>query len=258
MECTFILNGRRMTATREQVEAALREVQPQQVQVHGVEVGGFVYPVKQAFAVAFRLNRTVFSTITARNVFRRLGFRLVPGEGPSGPAPRPTSQAPQQAAPAPQPVEDVPKVEKQVVRLRRLFPHRTVDMGPQETQIIQLPPIVLYWYPWERWDDLLQEGPAIMDEHRSVHKPGVYEARLRDQEERLVIGKAADLTDRVLQGLIKGTTAHDAGKKIRANENVHLVVVRWAPTDRPAAAEEELHRLHIARFARLPKYTGHT
>ena len=36
------------------------------------------------------------------------------------------------------------------------------------------------------------------------------------------------------------------------------VEVRWAETDRPAAAEEELHRRHRERFGRLPRYTFFT
>jgi len=89
-------------------------------------------------------------------------------------------------------------------------------------------------------------------------KAGVYEAKYVDDEQRLTIGKASDLRMRVKQGLVKGKTLHSAGKRIRANEDIRKVVVRWAITDRPAAVEEELHRRHRERFGRLPKYTQYT
>ncbi|MGH9861982.1 MAG: hypothetical protein ACRD35_01015, partial [Candidatus Acidiferrales bacterium] len=89
-------------------------------------------------------------------------------------------------------------------------------------------------------------------------KPGVYEVKTFDAEERLTIGKASNLRQRVKQGLVKGKTKHSTGKRIGGAEDVSHLLVRWAETDRPAAVEEELHLRHIARFGRLPKYTKHT
>ena len=89
-------------------------------------------------------------------------------------------------------------------------------------------------------------------------EPGVYEARYRDSEERLTIGKASDLRMRVKQGLVKGKTPHSTGEKIRANEDTSRIVVRWAITSRPAAVEEELHYKYRSRVGRLPKYVDHT
>lgn len=63
---------------------------------------------------------------------------------------------------------------------------------------------------------------------------------------------------RIKQGLAKGKAKHSAGRRLRASETVSKIVVRWAVSDRPAAAEEELHRMHVARFGRLPKYVRHT
>jgi len=146
--------------------------------------------------------------------------------------------------------------ESQAAYLRRGLPHRTHDIGPAEEELLQLPPIHLPWSPWERWEDIFGHGWAIID--LPFGRSGVYEAVLEGHEERLTIGKAGDLRKRVMLGLVRGTTAHPAGQKIREHENVYQILVRWAVTDRPAAAEEELHLRHIARFGRLPKYTAHT
>ncbi len=63
---------------------------------------------------------------------------------------------------------------------------------------------------------------------------------------------------RVRQRLVKGKLPHSAGEKIRQYEDITRVVIRWAETDCPAAAEEELHRRYRDQFGQLPKYTSHT
>lgn len=123
---------------------------------------------------------------------------------------------------------------------------------------INIPPIVLEWSEWVPWGDLKVDaryGSGVKVPNREA---GVYEAKYIDAEERLTIGKASDLRMRIKQGLVKGKVPHSAGKRIRANEDVSGIVVRWAITDWPAAVEEELHRRHRHRFGRLPKYVKHT
>ena len=126
-----------------------------------------------------------------------------------------------------------------------------------DREVISIPTVELDWSPWVSWmsiwDDARSGGINIPN-----RTPGVYEARATDREERLTIGKAADLRMRVRQGLVKGKTPHSAGTRIRANEDLQAILVRWAVTDRPAAVEEELHRRHRARFGSLPKYVEHT
>jgi len=64
---------------------------------------------------------------------------------------------------------------------------------------------------------------------------------------------------RVKQGLVKGKIPHSTGKRMRDDGlDFSKVVVRWAATDRPSAAEEELHRRHVREFERLPKYVKRT
>jgi len=108
----------------------------------------------------------------------------------------------------------------------------------------------LTWSTWLAWDELATA---------TVPKgPGVYEVRRADAEERLTIEKATNLRRRIVRGLVMGKLPHSAGKRIRADERVGEYVVRWAETDRPAAAEEELHRRHVQHFGSLPQYTQRT
>ena len=126
-----------------------------------------------------------------------------------------------------------------------------------ETQDIYIPPIHLEWSAWVPWNELMKDarsgGIRIPN-----GKSGVYEARLGHNLERLTIGKASDLRRRIRQGLIKGKAKHSSGERIRANEDIDKIEIRWAETDRPSAVEEELHKQYRARFGKWPKYTDHT
>ena len=127
-----------------------------------------------------------------------------------------------------------------------------------EIQAIEIPLITLVWSPWFPWKDF-EINLRYSSKGVSVPGvPGVYEAKYRDHEERLTIGKASNLRMRVKQGLVKGKLPHPAGRKIRENEDLLKIVVRWATTDRPSCVEEELHERYRLKFGRLPKYTLHT
>jgi len=125
-----------------------------------------------------------------------------------------------------------------------------------EIQEIVIPPIRLEWSDWYSWEELKSDARA--GGVRVPERPGVYEVKYKDSEERLTIGSTNDLRLRIKQALIKGKVPHSAGEKIRAKEEVSKLVVRWAVTDRPRAVEEELHRQYRERFGRLPQYTKHT
>lgn len=126
-----------------------------------------------------------------------------------------------------------------------------------QTEFIEIPPIPLEWSDWFPWNSLKVDarngGVKIPN-----RKPGVYEVKYRDAEERLAIGKASDLRMRIRQGLVKGKTPHSAGERIRASEDTSKLVVRWAVTDRPAAIEEALHKRYLNRFGKFPKYVERT
>ena len=96
-----------------------------------------------------------------------------------------------------------------------------------------------------------------MDEQYPVAFGPDLERVLRNRD-RLVIGRASNLRRRVKEHLVMGTASHHAGEQIRAQEDLTKLRVRWAVTDRPAAAEEELHRQHVLRHGKLPTYTQRT
>ena len=125
-------------------------------------------------------------------------------------------------------------------------------------EVIEIPPIELEWSNWFPWNDLKKDARKKDGIKVPNKKPGVYEAKCRDAEERLDIGKSADLRHRIKEGLLRGKGPHSTGGRIRANEDVSRIVVRWAITDRPAAVEEELHKRHLDKFGKLPKYVKHT
>ncbi|MBM3477429.1 MAG: hypothetical protein FJX75_29515 [Armatimonadetes bacterium] len=231
MESHFTVKGQQFVLTAEEVEAALRDVEPQKVRIHGVEIGGRVFPVRQALAVACGIDVKLCFPHVASRVFRQLGFRI--------------SSKPSR-----------PRVSMTLHELHKALPHREKGFGPTSFENLELPPLVIQWFPWERWEDLVEYGEAIVD--LPGIKSGVYEAGYGHSQERLTIGRANNLRLRVLHGLIRGTSQHTAGREIRKHEDLSRVCVRWGLTRRPAAAEEELHRLHIEKWGRLPKYTVRT
>lgn len=74
MEREFIIGGRRLRVTSEEVIRKLRGVEPNSMRKHAVEVHGELYPIKQAFSVVTGLDLLDFTTNQARRVFVRLGF----------------------------------------------------------------------------------------------------------------------------------------------------------------------------------------
>ena len=127
-----------------------------------------------------------------------------------------------------------------------------------DTETIVIPPVTLTWSHWVPWVQLTVDSRSGQGVRVPNKRPGVYEVRHRDAQERLTIGKASDLRMRIKQGLVKGKLPHSSGDAINVNESTSELVVRWAVTERRAAVEEELHFRHVATFGKLPKYVQHT
>lgn len=129
-----------------------------------------------------------------------------------------------------------------------------------ERAILEIGTITLDWSDWAPWTALLADARGGTGVPIPNEQPGVYEVKRSDHahDERLYIGKASDLRMRVRQGLVKGKVQHPGGTRIRAEQDLARLVVRWARTDRPAAAEEELHRAYVRKFGRLPEYVRNT
>jgi len=125
-------------------------------------------------------------------------------------------------------------------------------------QTLKIGTIFLSWSCWYPWEALKVDGRTKKGIKIPNKRPGVYEVRYKSSQRRLTIGKASDLRFRIRQALIKGKGKHSSGDDIRALENVKRIVVRWARTSRPSAAEEELHRLYVKKYGKLPKHTDRT
>jgi hypothetical protein len=125
-----------------------------------------------------------------------------------------------------------------------------------EQTVLEIGTITLDWSGWVPWGDFLADNRGGAGVSIPNMVAGVYEVRSidNDADDRVYIGKAGDLRLRVRQGLVKGKLPHSGGRRIREQEDVSRLVIRWAVTSRPAAAEEELHRAYRARFGRLPTY----
>lgn len=218
---------------REHVLMAIKEVNEGGVRLgrsakrYFLEFEGKRYPVKYVvslackYAIGDELDPSSFVPSEAASLLKRLGFKVV-------------------------------KVEE-----RRERPQRSLPVGSQgEVEVINISSITLEWSPWYHWKDLLK--PSRISGIKVPEGKGVYEVKHLGSDERLTIGKASNLRMRVKQGLVKGKIPHPAGEKIRSRESIDDLLVRWALTNRPSAVEEELHRRHIAKFGRLPKYVEHT
>lgn len=72
----FIVGGKKLHLTHDQVVSALRGVVLGPVRTHRVEINGVMYPVKEAFALISGLDVADFNTNQARNIFKRLGFKV--------------------------------------------------------------------------------------------------------------------------------------------------------------------------------------
>lgn len=76
--------------------------------------------------------------------------------------------------------------------------------GTKETQVFEIPVVVLKWSDWMSWNRLFADARVEGGITIPNKRPGAYEARLSSQVEGLMTGKAADLRYRIRQGLVKG------------------------------------------------------
>ena len=267
--CEFAFRGRRFRATKGEVERALKGVTPETLRKHSVRIGGRHYPVKQAFSVAFGVDRVDFTTPKARRVFQRLGFEVSHWKDDTPDTSRAELDEPRVKEPRRKrgAAGDVARAREPgrswaaagwTGGVRPRFPYMAQEPPVGEVERLRASGLVLRWSPWERWDDLAVDRRGGTGIDVPQRRSGVYEVATEGKGARLVIGKAARLAKRIKTDLVRGKGTHPAGDKIRAHEDTSQLLVRWALTDRPAAAEEELHQQHIRKHGALPKYTQRT
>ncbi len=121
---------------------------------------------------------------------------------------------------------------------------------------LDLPSIELAWSEWARWSDIALD--ARVSGIRIPSQPGVYEVAQDGKAGRIHIGSASDLRYRIRQGLVRGIARHSSGSRIRVQEELPTLIVRWAETAWPKCAEELLHKRHIELHGSLPSQTKHT
>lgn len=82
----MIVGGRELDLTRDDVVGRMRDVQPEPIREHLVEIGNTVFPPKQVLAQVTGWDRQSFTTMEANRVFGRLGFvcRRAGRRGPDG------------------------------------------------------------------------------------------------------------------------------------------------------------------------------
>lgn len=125
----------------------------------------------------------------------------------------------------------------------------------KEQVTLRIPDINLKWTKWYSWNTLKEN--ANKTKIAIPNTEGVYEVKLEGEKERLTIGKSTRLRTRIKTGLM-GNGKHSTGEKIVKHEDLNKIFIRWSETDRPAAAEEELHRKYLEKHSTLPKYTQRT
>ena len=236
MEFEFTLQGRKRLASRERVLDTMRGLMPDPETRWMVDIEGVSYPLTQVFCETFAVQRHLDSTRAACRVLERLGFTVTRREtGRRGRLPQMAGQAPRDSY-----IYHAPRHGKQ---------------DHPQPEVLEIPPIVLRWSYSERWDDVAGTGEHAT-EFQLPTDPGVYFVYRVGEPVLLYIGGTSNLRRRVTDALVRGKLMHIAGQKIREGEDVEGLRVAWAVTDRPAAAEEELHRKHLERCGRPPKYGG--
>lgn len=70
----FVVGGEQYEFDRNRVERTMKNVHPESIQKHLVELLGTVYPPKQVFAELTGRSRISFTTMEAQRVLTRLGF----------------------------------------------------------------------------------------------------------------------------------------------------------------------------------------
>jgi hypothetical protein len=70
----MIVGGRELDLTANQVLDKMRNVEPEPIREHLVEIGDTEFPPKQVLATVTGWDRTSFTTMEANRVLNRLGF----------------------------------------------------------------------------------------------------------------------------------------------------------------------------------------
>lgn len=75
---TFIINGKKHTKSKKDVERALKEkdVKPDKIDTYYVRVNKKRYPVKQVLAETLKIGRSTFISTVAHRQLEKMGFEV--------------------------------------------------------------------------------------------------------------------------------------------------------------------------------------
>jgi hypothetical protein len=255
---TLTVKGREVHATRAQVERRLKGVAPETIERHWARVGGVLYPLRQAVTVGFGVPRQGTDFRVARRVLVQMGFDVGSRRADEDPELLFAGGAGRTTLPQSGIRPRFPRASG-LPRPERVEASGEDGEPAAQVQAIEVPPIVLAWSPWLRWNTLREDERRRTGARVPLARSGVYEVMAEGQRIRLTVGRTSDLRSRIKHQLVMGLgPSNPVRKAILANEDLSRVYVRWALTDRPAAAEEALHLEHVRRHGRLPKYTQRT
>jgi hypothetical protein len=113
--------------------------------------------------------------------------------------------------------------------------------------------IILHWSDWTPWHHLPLHGESHRGNLGIKERPGVYEVRFVEADQRLTIGESKDLYQRLRKDLVKGN--HSAGERFRDNIDTKIIEVRWAMELKHIEAEVALKGLHVIKYGNLPEFT---
>jgi len=232
METEITIRGRKHRVTRERIIEALDGVEPDHEAIYMVDIEGVAFPVRQALCDSLGVDRRGVHSDGAASALKRLGFDVV----------RNPVVARRRGTPE----------EKTAEKGFRAARHGRQDEAGYDE--LEIGTIHLRWSYLEQWEDLAGTGEHAAEVSLPPDEPGVYEVYRRGQPAPIYIGQSANLKRRIMNAMIQGTAIHQAGRKMRENEKPSELSIRWAPTERPAAAEEELYRLHAQMWGTPPEH----
>jgi hypothetical protein len=72
----FVLRGKTYRSSKEEIEQALKKVEPEPVRKYYIEVDGIRYPIKQPIELITGLARVAYTAMDAYRILSRLGFEI--------------------------------------------------------------------------------------------------------------------------------------------------------------------------------------
>jgi hypothetical protein len=73
---SFKINGKEYTCSKKDVERALKNIPPEEVNTYYIRLYGKRYPVKQVLSQTLKIGRSTFITTVAHRQLEKMGFEV--------------------------------------------------------------------------------------------------------------------------------------------------------------------------------------